>query len=154
MGVSVEPSSVIQPPYDDLVNEFTNSSLHNHTGTIANVTTVSHVLSTPSSSSVIAHNSSSSLSSSSHHDKVTSYIVMTPVAGAMETSSLMASPTPTSGDGHTSKVIMVATDAINKSKEITLPTNNVKIFANTWPDLSEGVWHHVIHLLHHYDVIL
>ena len=69
---------------------------------------------------------------------------MTPVASAVETSSSMASPTPTSG--HTSQVITVATDAINKSKEITLPTNNVKIFASTWPGLSEGVWHHVIHL--------
>ena len=136
----------LEPVYDDLVNELTNSSLHNHTGTTTNVTTtVPHVLSTAtSSSSVISHNSSSPPSSSPHHDKMTSYplIVMTPVVTVVKTSSSMASPTPTSG--HTSQVITVATDAMNKSKEITLPTNNVKIFASTWPDLSEGMYHHVI----------
>ena len=64
---------------------------------------------------------------------------MTPVASAVKTSSSMASPTPTGSHGDSSQVITVATDAINKSKEITLPTNNVKIFASTWPELSEGM---------------
>ena len=141
--VTVEPTTAIHPVYDELVNALIDSSLHDHTGTIANPTTVPYVLSTATSSpSTISYNSlsspSSSLSSSSHLTTSYPLIVMTPVVSVVkeETSSSMTSPTPIS---HSSQVITVATDAINKSKEITLPTNNVKIFASTWPELSEGV---------------
>ena len=134
----IEPTTVSHPVYDELVNHLTNTSL-NHTS----VTSTSHVLST--SSSAMSVNVASSLPS--HNDKSTSYplIVLTPGAGSEKTSNIMASPLPTSNPGHSSKIITVATDAVNKTKEITLPTNSVKIFASTWPKLSEGVWHHVIH---------
>ena len=136
---AIEPTAVKHPVYDELVSQLMSNSL-NH----INVTTASHVLSTSSSAMLVNVASSSP----SHNVKSTSYplIIMSSGAGSEKTSNIIATPLPTSNAGHSSKVITVATDAINRTKEITLPTNSVKIFASTWPKLSKGVWHHVIHV--------
>ena len=129
--------------YDELASELNSSSLYNNTGTSLN-TTFSHILPSTStlSSSTISHTSTSL--STTHHDQATSHpLVVIATSSVKKTSSssiAIALPTPTTS---TLRVITVATDAVNKAKEITLPTNSVKIFASTWPELSEGVLHHV-----------
>lgn len=107
-------------------------------------TTFSHILPSTSSSSSSTISHTSTLLSTTHHDQATSHpLVVIATSSVKKTSSssiAMALPTPTTS---TLQVITVATDAVNKTKEITLPTNSVKIFASTWPELSEGVLHHV-----------
>ena len=134
-------TSTVQPEYVELASQLDNSTLHRNSSAIVN-TTVLHISS--STSSATSH--ISSRPSTSHNVQATTHPLVvvpsltTPVMEKTNSSSVtMASPTPAAG----SKVITVATDAINRSKEITLPTDSVKIFASTWPELSKGVWHHV-----------
>lgn len=144
-GVILEPSGIVHPVIDELADELTNSSLHHHAAVI---TTASHVMSSSMlmSSSLSLTIPSSLPSNSSHHLQATSQplIVSTPVTSPVrekeKNSSSVVKASPALITNHTSKVITVATDAINRTKEITLPTNSVKIFASTWPELSKGMY--------------
>lgn len=139
----VEPTtSTVQPEYVELASDLNNSISHHNSSTVHRNS--SAIVSTNTSSSTTLHVFSQP--STSHNVQATTHplvIVPSPTTPVMEKASSSSSVTMATPTYAADRVITVATDAINRSKEITLPTDSVKIFASTWPELSKGVWHHV-----------